>query len=234
MARLMRVISILILLLFSIPVVAAAGDSSSLEVIPDSAGSFLGTAPFDPLQGSHKQTWDAKTWSDYAYGMEQMWKEKQWKQMEPDNSQMKTINDWKIKAFQMSLKKLKDDKKTVPTHPDGWDEAQIEIDMAKAQTSNGYNQDALDSINKAETVSKAHYNHGMTLQSLYTKKDILTKMGRTSEAATVQAEASKLNEQIQSRGQTSSSSDSDLPLSPLVPIIGILCAVYILSRRTIR
>jgi len=256
MARLMRVISIFLIIFFSISAVpaAAAQDNSPIEVKSDSIGSFFGTAPFDPLQGSHKQTWNGKMWEDYGNTMVQEWKDQQWSKApvtnlnpfadakdlggddkpDPDASQMKTINEWKIKAYKMSLKKLEEERNAHQRGKIGYTEANIELNMAQAQAFNGYNEDALDSINKAVADSKKEYNNNrQTVSALEMKTGLLTTMGRTSEAAQAQAELNQQKAMIPPP-PVMNNDDEGLPVSPLIPVIGILCTAYIFTRKTNR
>jgi hypothetical protein len=247
MTRLMRVISILLLLLISIPAVAAAGaqDNSPIEVKSDSIGSFFGTAPFDPLQGSHKQTWNGKMWEDYGNSMVQEWKDQQWSRAPVTNlnpfadakdlgGEMKTINEWKIKAYKMSLKKLEEERNAHQRGKIGYTEANIELNLAQAQAFNGYNEDALDSINKAVADSKKEYNNNrQTVSALEMKTGLLTTMGRTSEAAQAQAELNQQKAMIPPP-PVMNNDDEGLPLSPLIPVIGMLCTAYIFTRKTNR
>lgn len=96
-----------------LPAVAADTQGSApLEVKSDNIGSFFGVAPFDPLQGSHKESWNSKMWEDYGDGMEQEWS----KVPDPElhTEEKKKINEWRIKAYKMTLQKFDEERKPPP------------------------------------------------------------------------------------------------------------------------
>lgn len=112
----------------------------------------------------------------------------------------------------------------------GYPEMNVETKLADAQAFDGYNDDALDSLNKALAFYKQDTKHvqdmNLKKELLQKKSKILTSLGRTAEAAQAKTEADNIPR------WTPPSLPREEPITPIIAVMGILCALFIFARKT--